>query len=223
MRERVYQSIIGVLFAMILLYANASHRNYMKLLEVNEMVLDTISEQKDYDETANEEWVRLYEDLQLAYGESLVENHQLERKLEEVSEVELPTYEFTEAEIYMLAQCVEAEAGHYKRHRNSQKYVTQVILNRVHSGKFPNTIAEVIYQKINGVPQFSVAYNGAMDRDVTPETLANVYSVIAHGTDLPEYVCYFYSDYVTENWVNTLPVHKTVEGTVFAYANKEDY
>lgn len=50
-----------------------------------------------------------------------------------------------------------------------------------------------------------------------------MYKVIVHGTDLPEYVCYFYSDSVTENWVNKLPVYDTVDGTVFAYENKEDY
>lgn len=61
------------------------------------------------------------------------------------------------------------------------------------------------------------------DRVVEPETLANVYKVIVHGTDLPEYVCYFYSDSVTENWVNKLPVYDTVDGTVFAYESKEDY
>lgn len=36
-------------------------------------------------------------------------------------------------------------------------------------------------------------------------------------------MCYFYSDSVTENWVNKLPVYDTVDGTVFAYENKEDY
>lgn len=145
------------------------------------------------------------------------ENEELKAKL---LEVEIPTYEFTDAEIYLLAQCVEAEAGYDDL---SQKYVTQVILNRLHSGKFPNTIVDVIYQRVNGVPQFSVAWNGAMEREVQPQTLANVYSVLVHGTDLPEYVCYFYSTSVTQNWVNSLNIHTTVSNTVFAYSSKEDY
>ena len=96
-----------------------------------------------------------------------------------------------------------------------------MVLNRLHSNEFPNTIEEVIYQKVNGVPQFSVAHNGMIDREVKAETLVNVYEVIVHGTDLPEYVRYFYADYVTDNWVNTLTTYDLVEGTVFAYDNKE--
>lgn len=143
------------------------------------------------------------------------ENEELKAKL---LEVEIPTYEFTDAEIYLLAQCVEAEAGYDDL---SQKYVAQVILNRLHSGKFPNTIVDVIYQRVNGVPQFSVAWNGAIEREVKTETLLNVYSVLVHGTDLPQYVLYFYSDKVTGNWVNNLATYTTVSGTVFAYV-KED-
>ena len=129
---------------------------------------------------------------------------------------------FTEEEIYLLAQCVEAEAGDYQSHSRSQQYVTKVILNRVHSDKFPNSIREVIYESREGVPQFSVAYDGAIDREVSKETLYNVYKVLMHGTDLPEYVCYFYSTSVTDNWVNSLPIFNSVEGTVFAYS-EEDY
>ena len=129
----------------------------------------------------------------------------------------VPLADFTEQEIYMLAQCVEAEAG--INNMTSQKYITQVILNRVYSDKFPNTLKGVIYQKNDNVPQFSVAYNGAMNRDVKTETLLNVYKVLMHGVTIPSNVLYFYSSSVEENWVNTLPIYAEVEGTVFAYSN----
>lgn len=97
-----------------------------------------------------------------------------------------------------------------------------MILNRLKSDKFPNYVDEVIYQKVNNIPQFSVAYNGMMIKEeVQPETLANVYNVIVHGTDLPEYVYYFYSENVEENWVNNLSVYTKVDGTVFAYDKEE--
>ena len=126
--------------------------------------------------------------------------------------------ELLKDDIYCLAQCVEAEAGYYANHSKSQKYVAQVILNRVHSENFPNTIKDVIYDSHYGIPQFSVAYNGMMNREVEEETLANVYDVVLRGTDLPDYVCYFYSTSVKDNWVNKLPIYDTVEGTVFAYS-----
>ena len=187
----------------------------MELLEVTDSYITALDSQRKSYNSMYEMWEEDYDKLLNSYGQLLVDYSILESKL---GEIEIPVYDFTEAEIYMLAQCVEAEAGHYKNHYLSQQYVTQVILNRLHSSEFPNKIEEVIYQKVKGVPQFSVAYDGAMnDREVQPETLANVYYVIVHGTDLPEYVCYFYSEKVTENWVNKLNVYDTVQGTVFAY------
>lgn len=148
------------------------------------------------------------------------ENAMLRQQLGEVEKE--PLYKFTEEEVDMLARCVEAEAGNPKNHSTSQKYITQVILNRVESSKFPNTLKGVIYEKSNnGVVQFSVAYNGVMNRTVQQETLDNVRDVLQNGTDLPKYVCFFYSTSVKGNWVNTLPIYDTVEGTVFAYSSKE--
>ena len=150
------------------------------------------------------------QDLEIEVGE------QVPIEEEEVHNiVTLPEYDFTEDEIYMLTQCVEAEAG--KSNIQSQKYVTQVILNRLHSSSYPDTLEGVIYQSNGKVPQFSVAYNGSMDRVPQPETFNSVYSVIVHGTDMPDYVYFFYADYVTNNWVNSLSKWDTVEGTVFAY------
>lgn len=204
MKERVYQGIILVLLVLFLVFFIKTNDDYMDLLEVNDEQTALIDKQRSDNEKIVNSWQESYEELQIDYGKLLKEN-------DELKEVEIADYYFT-------------EAGSYEGHELSQQYVCQVILNRLHSGKFPSSVEEVIYEKNNGCPQFSVAYNGMMDdRVVEPETLANVYKVIVHGTDLPEYVCYFYSDSVTENWVNKLPVYDTVDGTVFAYESKEDY
>ena len=218
MRRHFYQGVIVVLLVFFTFFFVKSHQNYMDLLECNDELLDLLDEQRAQHETIIDKWEESYDELQTKYGKLLVENDTLRR-------MELPVYDFTEAEIYLIAQCVEAEAGYYENHEVSQQYVTQVILNRLHSNKFPNSVEEVIYERNGNIPQFSVAYNGMMEEhsEVQPETLANVYQVIVHGTDLPEYVCYFYSASVTENWVNTLPIYTEVDGTVFAYENKEDY
>ena len=183
-----------------ILFVN-SHRNYTELLEVNEQLIEVIDSQK---EEYNRQY-KIWED----YCDELIENY--ESQLKEMNDIG-----FSEREILMLSKCVEAEAGVNKE--ESQKYITQVILNRLESEEFPDTIEEVIYEKTSrGVPQFSVAYNGMMDREVEQETIENVCDVVLNGTDLPEYVEYFYSASVTGNWVNTLNIHDTVQGTVFAY------
>lgn len=212
-REAIYQGGIIVLLILFIIFVICSHKNYMDLLEVNESYESLIDKQREDKDEIVKKWEDSYDDLQTQYGQLLVENEKLKDQMEET---ELPTYDFTEAEVYLIAQCAEAEAG--EKNYQAQQYIVQVILNRIHSGDFPKTADEVIYQKVSGVPQFSVAFNGMMDnREVTPETLANVYEVIVHGTDLPEYVCYFYSASVKENWVNNLNTYTTVEGTVFAY------
>jgi len=72
------------------------------------------------------------------------------------------------AEIYhdsleLLAHVVEAEAGNQDAY--GKRLVVDVILNRVESPEFPDTITEVIYQK----NAFSVVSNGAIDRVVPSE------------------------------------------------------
>lgn len=61
-------------------------------------------------------------------------------------------------ELEMLAQLVEAEAGNQPF--EGKCLVVDVILNRVESPDFPDSIEEVIFQK----GQFSVITNGAYDK-----------------------------------------------------------
>lgn len=226
-QKRIYQGIIVVLLLVLLVFSKVSHSRYVVLVENNEKILETKT--KNYEESVQQweesvqQWEERYSRLQTDYGELLREN----MRLEEIKpfRVTLPACDYTLAEVHLIAECVEAEAGYYEGHKYSQRYVTQVILNRLHSSQFPDSVEEVIYQKINGVPQFSVAYNGVMEehKEVQLETIANVYEAIVQGTNLPEYVLYFYSASVTENWVNTLKIYDVVDGTVFAYDNKEEY
>ncbi len=63
-------------------------------------------------------------------------------------------------EMELLAQLVEAEAGNQPF--EGKCLVVDVILNRVESDEFPDTIEEVIFQK--DPIQFSTAYNGALEK-----------------------------------------------------------
>ena len=199
-----------VIIGLVTLLVLSNIVSYFSLKDMEELLNRQRNEQDALITTLEES----YGELQNSYIELVDKNERLESGLQE------KRCKYTEDEVYLLAQCVEAEAGY---NPESQKYVTQVILNRVNSSRYPDTIREVIYQKTGrGVAQFSVAYNGSMEgREVKSKTLANVYNVLLFGTDLPEYVQYFYSVKVTNNWVNTLNTHTTVGGTVFAYASKE--
>lgn len=75
--------------------------------------------------------------------------------------VERETIQGEEREL--LARCVMAEAGN--QGILGQRYVVAVILNRVESPDYPNTITEVITQR----GQFSSYWDGGMDRHTPTE------------------------------------------------------
>ena len=84
---------------------------------------------------------------------------------------------FTE-EVLLLARCVEAEAGN--QCAIGKRLVCDVILNRVNSTRFPDTISDVIYQK----GQFGVVYNGSIDAVQPSEvTLQIVEEELQNRTD----------------------------------------
>ena len=83
-------------------------------------------------------------------------------EIKELIYVEDPTEEEIEEEIRfdemkLIAQLVMAAAGN--QDLTGKRYVADVVLNRVDSDDFPNTVEEVIYPE----NQFSVIENGAFD------------------------------------------------------------
>lgn len=211
---KVVLIIVLVSFVACILW---SDKNYNDLLTVNDDLLEQIDTNRTENDRILAGWKMSYDSLQTKYGHLLVEYDELEKSIDTV---ELPTYNYTQAEVELLAVCVQCEAG--EQNYEAQRDIASVILNRVKSSLFPNTIEEVIYENNNGVPQFSVAYNGMMDECVlSPTVLNNVYGVLMYGNDLPEEVLYFYSASLSENnWIRSLPVYDTIEGTVFAYEKR---
>lgn len=77
---------------------------------------------------------------------------------EAIEPVERMVIDISEEDIYMMACQVFVEAG--AEPYDGMVGVANVIINRVKSDKFPNTVPGVIYQK----GQFPPAHNGVLDR-----------------------------------------------------------
>lgn len=75
-----------------------------------------------------------------------------------MEEVSKPFEWFIPDEVYLLAHLIEAEAGDQDLY--GRRLVADVVLNRVDSPAWPNTIYDVIFQPY----QFSVIFDGAFDR-----------------------------------------------------------
>ena len=71
--------------------------------------------------------------------------------------------------------------------------VAGVVLNRVESQKFPNTVKQVVFQQENGVAQFSPIRDGRYySVSVSDETIEAVTRVL-YGEDLSKGALYFAS------------------------------
>lgn len=119
------------------------------------------------------------------------------------TEVEAEDYkennELTIKEYNVLLRIVEAEAG--GEDITGKMLVANVIMNRVQSGRFPDTVTEVVYQKnANGKAQFSPTVNGRIDSvNVSQETVDAVERVL-NGEDSSNGALYFRSVHSSGTW-----------------------
>ena len=98
-------------------------------------------------------------------------------------------YQLTEKELEVLLRIVEAEAG--CEDEEGKLLVANVILNRLNSPKFPDSITEVVFQRENGVAQFSPAYDGSYAcAEVSEETVKAVGRALK-GEDISDGALYF--------------------------------
>lgn len=214
-RLQMYRALVLIMLIGFLAFVVAENKQYMDLLEVCDEYDRNFQEASERQSEVVEAYQNSYDELQTKYAEKIIQ-------LDQTAGVMQSPVVYSKQDLELLAKCCLAEAGDFDNHATSQQYVASVILNRVASENFPDNIYDVIYQKDNGVPQFSVAYNGMIDEvELYTDTVLNVYSVLMRGSQLPSNVLFFYSESVTENWVNTLETYTTCQGTVFAKGEDE--
>lgn len=91
---------------------------------------------------------------------------------------------YTEEDLDLLARIINAEAGCTWIPDWVQQCVGSVVLNRVKSPYFPNTIREVIYQP----GQYSPTWNGMINLTPDARTIANARYLLEHGSITPDNV-----------------------------------
>lgn len=100
-----------------------------------------------------------------------------------------PVYELDEQDYETLLRIVEAEAG--SEDETGKLLVANVVLNRVNSDDFPDTVTEVVYQREGGRAQFSPVGNGSIRQvTVSEETVAAVDRALM-GEDVSQGALYF--------------------------------
>jgi spore germination cell wall hydrolase CwlJ-like protein len=93
---------------------------------------------------------------------------------------------WTEEELDMLAALIHYEAGSNDCTNRHQQLVGQVVINRVNSDEFPNTIYDVIMQKGQYGPAYKVLYNMG-NRNIVPQRCYdNALAVLNGEVDCPD-------------------------------------
>ncbi|WP_223699848.1 cell wall hydrolase [Sutcliffiella deserti] len=121
----------------------------------------------------------------------------------------------SEEEKEILARLVHAESK--GEPYEGKVAVATVVLNRVDSDLFPNSIKEVILEtSAGGVYQFSPVKNGEINKKADKEAIKAVEEAIAFGGDGQESLYFFNPDKTGDQWIRTRPVTKIIGNHVFA-------
>ena len=119
---------------------------------------------------------------------------ELDDETEETTEYETEEQESEEAladtyAITLLAKLITAEQG-YNASDTAYYYTGSVVLNRVASDDFPDTLEGVIYQRYNGAYQYQCVSNGQINRDYDPRAYEIAEDLLTNGSVLPASVVF---------------------------------
>lgn len=127
------------------------------------------------------------------------------RLLEQSDGYHSAIYHLGSEDLDILSRIVEAEAGN--QDVEGRLLVANVVLNRVDSEKFPNSVKDVVFQEEKGVCQFSPVSNGRIwEVQVSEETDEAVERAL-EGEDISDGALYFvarkYADDGKVNWFDS--------------------
>jgi N-acetylmuramoyl-L-alanine amidase len=121
-----------------------------------------------------------------------------------------PTSNYSASEIDLLARLVRAEAQ--GESLQGKIAVACVVLNRVESSQFPDSIRAVIYQR----GQFQPVQNGAIYRPADEVSRFAVKKALSDGRNLAGKSLFFYNPRIaTSHWLDSLATTAVIGNHVF--------
>lgn len=124
---------------------------------------------------------------------------------------ERPIISYTDQDLDLLARLVTAEAG--GEPLEAQVGVAAVVLNRVQSSKFPNSIYDVIYAP----NQFSPVRNGWINKPATTTAIKAAETAL-QGSDPTNGALYFFDNTASNSFLRSLPVTANHGRMIYAMA-----
>lgn len=120
---------------------------------------------------------------------------------------------YSNAEVNLLARLINAEAG--GETYEAMVGVGGVVVNRVQSKEWPNSISAVINQKIAGYYQFTPVKNGMINKPASDLSLRAAWAAL-YGSDPSIGAMFYFDDSCTNDWMWSKPQTAYIDNIVFA-------
>ncbi|MEQ2529293.1 cell wall hydrolase [Bacillaceae bacterium CLA-AA-H227] len=114
----------------------------------------------------------------------------------------------------LLSRLVEAEAK--GESYEGKVAVAEVVLNRVESPEFPDTVKEVVYEITGDAYAFSPVQNGEINKPASEEAKEAVDDAVASPDNLNNAIYFYNPDIATDNWIRSRQVIKKIDNHAFA-------
>ncbi len=128
--------------------------------------------------------------------------------------LQIPNSSLSAADKQLLARLVSAEA---KGEPYAGKVaVATVVLNRVDSKDFPNTVKEVIYEKVSGHYAFTPVQNGTINQAADKDSIKAVDEAIAFRGQGKGSLYFYNPKTSTSKWILSRPITTKIGNHTFA-------
>lgn len=156
-----------------------------------ETMVGTIIEQTktQIQETIEEKKQMLERDLKASAEAQKQRQEALKKAEEEKKKAEAKKIKLRTSEIKVLQRIVEAEAG--DQDVKGRMLVANVVLNRVKSKQFPDSVKEVVYEHSKSCYQFSPVLDGSINRVKVSKTTKQAVNRVLNGEDESKGALYF--------------------------------
>lgn len=115
---------------------------------------------------------------------------------------------YTDEDLYVLSHIINAEAGDDHCTHEHRIAVGSVVLNRVASDEFPDTIYDVVFQ----AGQYSPTWNGAYEKEPSEDSVAVAEMLLQEGSQIPA-DCVFQAEFPQGS--GTYQTFCTIYGTTY--------
>ena len=133
---------------------------------------------------------------------------------EPAAEPATPAVTISTQEKDLFARLVEAEAK--GESYEGKVAVATVVLNRVDSPEFPDTVTGVIKEVVGDAYAFSPVQNGEINKPASDEAIRAVEEALTRQDRLNDSIYFYNPEIATDSWITTREVVKTVGNHVFA-------